>query len=90
MQALEAYRLRLRRKRFLLRALRKRGELSRISDHLDRIGPRDVLLFATLRNEHPRLPHFLRYYRRLGVGHFLLIDNGSEDGGRNTSQHNPT
>ncbi len=81
MQALEAYRLRLRRKRFLLRALRKRGELSRISDHLDRIGPRDVLLFATLRNEHPRLPHFLRYYRRLGVGHFLLIDNGSEDGG---------
>jgi len=81
MQALEAYRLRLRRKRFLLRAMRKGGELACVSDNLRRIVPRDVLLFATLRNEHPRLPHFLRYYRRLGVGHFLLIDNGSDDGG---------
>jgi len=81
MQALEAYRLRLRRKRFLLRAFRKRGQLRCASDNRTRIAPRDILLFATLRNEHPRLPYFLRYYRRLGVGHFLLIDNGSTDGG---------
>ena len=27
-----------------------------------------------------RLPHFLDYYRRLGVDHFLFVDNGSDDG----------
>lgn len=81
MKALEAYRLRLRRKRFLLRAIRKRRELRCVSDNRSAIGPRDVLLFATLRNEYPRLPFFLRYYRRLGIGHFFLVDNGSDDGG---------
>ncbi|RMD93336.1 MAG: glycosyltransferase family 2 protein, partial [Alphaproteobacteria bacterium] len=40
----------------------------------------DVLLFGTLRNEKPRLPYFLDYYRKLGVGHFLFVDNGSDDG----------
>jgi hypothetical protein len=39
----------------------------------------DILLFATLRNEAPRIPYFLDYYRRLGVGHFLFVDNGSTD-----------
>lgn len=42
--------------------------------------PGDVLLFACLRNERIRLPYFLDYYRRLGVGHFLIVDNGSDDG----------
>lgn len=27
-----------------------------------------------------RLPYFLDYYRRLGVDHFLFVDNGSDDG----------
>ncbi|WP_406735670.1 glycosyltransferase family 2 protein [Thioclava sp. GXIMD4215] len=27
-----------------------------------------------------RLPAFLEHYRRLGLGHFLMVDNGSEDG----------
>lgn len=27
-----------------------------------------------------RLPHFLRHYRDMGVGHFLFVDNGSDDG----------
>ncbi len=46
------------------------------------IGPNAVLAFVTIRNEKPRLPYFLNYYRKLGVDHFLFVDNGSTDGGR--------
>ena len=42
----------------------------------------DILLFATLRNERIRLPYFLKYYRNLGVNHFFMVDNGSDDGSR--------
>jgi hypothetical protein len=35
-----------------------------------------------LRNEDARLPWFLTYYRDLGVNHFIMVDNGSTDGGR--------
>ena len=41
-----------------------------------------VIAFVTIRNEKPRLPYFLAYYRKLGVSHFLFVDNGSTDGGR--------
>lgn len=44
------------------------------------IRPNDVRLFAVLRNERARLPHFLDYYRKLGIGHFFMVDNASEDG----------
>ena len=37
---------------------------------------------ACLRNEALRLPFWLRHNRRLGVSHFLIVDNGSEDGTR--------
>lgn len=40
------------------------------------------MLFSTLRNERIRLPYFLRYYRDLGINHFLIVDNGSDDGSR--------
>jgi hypothetical protein len=40
----------------------------------------DVLLFMCLRNELFRLPYFVEYYRKLGVNHFLVIDNNSDDG----------
>lgn len=36
----------------------------------------------TIRNETVRLPYFLDYYRQMGVRHFLVADNGSDDGGR--------
>ncbi len=74
------YKLRLRRKRLLWRAFRKRREILAISRKTDAIKPKDVLLFATVRNEMQRLPYFLSHYRRLGVGHFLIVDNASEDG----------
>jgi len=46
------------------------------------IGPGDILLFATVRNEEVRLPAFLDYYRKLGVGRFFIVDNESTDGTR--------
>lgn len=39
-----------------------------------------VVACLTARNERPRLPFFLDYYRRLGVDRFLVVDNGSLDG----------
>ena len=80
MGLLSRYRLRLQRKRWLLRAGRKRRELTAIAQRTEAIRPGDVLLFATLRNERVRLPYFFSYYRGLGVTHFLLVDNGSDDG----------
>lgn len=77
---MQRYGLRLRRKRALLRAWRRGLELQSRRNRTDRIRPRDVLLFAVLRNERVRLPYFLDYYRNLGVGHFLIVDNASDDG----------
>ncbi|MEP4337975.1 MAG: glycosyltransferase family 2 protein, partial [Roseobacter sp.] len=74
------YKLRLRRKRFLWRAMFKRWQMSRVSLKTQLIQPRDILLFATVRNEMLRLPHFLSHYRKIGVGHFLIVDNASDDG----------
>ena len=80
MGALASYRLRLERKRWRLRALRKRRQLVALQNNTKRIAKDDILLVATVRNERVRLPYFLRYYRQLGIDHFLIIDNGSDDG----------
>jgi hypothetical protein len=37
------------------------------------------VLITTLRNEAFRLPYFLQYYRDLGVEHFIIVDNESDD-----------
>ena len=72
--------MRLRRKRLLIRAFRKRRELTCAFDRTAVIRRGDVLAFTTFRNEKLRLPYFLRYYREHGVAHFLMVDNGSTDG----------
>lgn len=82
MGLLQSYRLRLQRKRGRVRAWRKGRQLTCVNDRTDQIAPSDILVFSTFRNEYPRLPFFLDYYRRMGVSHFLLVDNGSDDGGR--------
>ena len=74
--------LRLARKRWRIRAWRKRRELTAVSLRTEQIAPADILVFSTLRNEKVRLPFFLRYYRNLGVNHFLIVDNDSDDGSR--------
>lgn len=81
MGAWQSYRMRLRRKRAKVRAFRKHFSLRPVVDRTDRIRPGDVLLFSTMRDEHVRLPYFLRYYRDLGISHFLIVDNDSTDGG---------
>ncbi len=73
-------RMRLKALRLQARALWKGRELRRMKR--GRWGRGDILLFSTVRNEAVRLPWFLDHYRRLGVGHFLFIDNASDDGTR--------
>lgn len=51
-----------------------------VQDNTSAIAPTDILLFTVLRNEAVRIPFFLDYYRKLGVNHFLIVDNGSKDG----------
>jgi hypothetical protein len=76
------YGLRLQRKRWIIRGMRKHRDLRSVADRTAAIRPADILLFATFRNENIRLPWFLDYYRDLGVNHFVMVDNGSDDGGR--------
>ena len=75
MGVFQSYRLRLQRKRWRIRAIRKRGELKRVADRTSQIRPDDLLLFCTQRNEGVRLPYFLDYYREMGIGHFFFVDN---------------
>lgn len=75
-----AYRLRWKRRRFLFRIWRKRKQISVKVDRTGGIGKTAILAFVTVRNEVERLPYFLAHYRKLGVDHFLFVDNGSDDG----------
>ncbi len=78
----QSYRLRLQRKRWRIRAFRKRRQLKPVQDRTKQIKKGDILVFSTFRNEDIRLPYFLKYYRDKGVNHFLMVDNDSDDGGR--------
>jgi hypothetical protein len=44
------------------------------------LAPNEISLFARVRNERVLIGQFLDYYRRLGVGRFFIVDNGSSDG----------
>lgn len=76
---LSRYRMRLKRRRFLVRAFRKRHELLAVSNRVNADSP-GILLFCTVRNEIERLPYFLKHYRGLGVQHFVFVVNSSTDG----------
>ncbi|WP_437436885.1 glycosyltransferase family 2 protein [Ruegeria arenilitoris] len=76
----QQYRLRLKRRRLLWRSFRSRHQLTCLQDQTTQIRPGAILAFTTLRNEITRLPWFFRHYRALGVDHFLIVDNGSDDG----------
>ncbi|SDD97852.1 Glycosyl transferase family 2 [Paracoccus isoporae] len=77
---LNALRLRATRQWYLGRALRRRKQVQPVRVLMKTV-PRDAILcFVTQRNEAVRLPFFLDYYRNLGVGHFLFVDNNSDDG----------
>lgn len=72
--------MRWKRRRLIYRSLRKRHELERVAVNLSAIKTAQLVSFTTLRNELLRLPYFLEYYRNLGVQHFLVVDNDSDDG----------
>ena len=65
-------------RRLLVRSLRHRKEISRASKR--QLPQSGVLVFATMRNEMLRIEHWLAHYRALGVAHFLIVDNASDDG----------
>ena len=81
-EAWRAYALRWKRRRLLFRAFRKRRQVVALADRTAEIRKGQILAFVTIRNEALRLPFFLDHYRRLGVGHFLVVDNDSTDGSR--------
>ncbi len=80
MGVIQSYRLRLQRKRWRIRAFRKRRELTLVENRTGQIKRNDLLVFCTQRNERIRLPYFLQYYRDMGVDHFFFVDNDSTDG----------
>ncbi len=69
--------------------MRKLHELRAVSDRTGAIPKEAPVLACTMRNEALRLPWFLDHYRRLGVGHFLMIDNGSTDGSADILRDQP-
>ncbi|PYE84415.1 glycosyl transferase family 2 [Pseudoroseicyclus aestuarii] len=86
---LDAYRLRLQRRRLQLRARRKARELRLVSGRDAPAPAGGVTVFTVFRNEYLRLPHFLDYYRALGVRHFVMVDNASTDGGGDWAARQP-
>ena len=75
MGLIDLWQLRVRRKYLLARALRRRRQLTPVADRTASLHARPILLFSTVRNERIRLPYFLSYYRRLGVEHFLIVED---------------
>lgn len=64
-------------------------EIERAGSETIQIAPQDILCCVAVRNEAARLPHFVDYYRQLGVGRFLVVDNGSADGTRDWLAQQP-
>lgn len=82
MGLISIFRLRLRRQYLLARASHRRRQLTAVANRMPGVRQQPILLFSTIRNERVRLPYFLDYYRKLGVDHFLIVDNASTDGSR--------
>ncbi len=74
------YRLRLLRKKWQIRTLARKKDLTCVKMGENHARPDGIFLFSTMRNEALRLPYFLDHYRKLGVEHFFIVDNGSTDG----------
>ncbi len=55
-------------------------ELMSPLDRVRALGEAPLTVVAVARNEVLLLPHFLAHYRLLGVRHFVIVDNLSDDG----------
>ncbi len=56
--------------------------LTRLNEEPKDLRPGLVAAFMKVRNEMLRLPYCLEYHRQLGVHHFFVVDNDSNDGTR--------
>ncbi|MEP6067367.1 MAG: glycosyltransferase family 2 protein [Paracoccaceae bacterium] len=74
------YKLVWKRRRLLWRAIRSRHVLNPVQNRTSLVSRDAILTFVCVRNEMSRLPHMLDHYRKLGVSHFLIVDNDSTDG----------
>ena len=45
------------------------------------INPESRVLISVMRDENILLEYFINYYKNCGITHFIIVDNGSEDGG---------
>lgn len=52
----------------------------KISFHKDAVGQDDVTLITVVKNDIPRCKLLFSYYRNLGIRHFIVLDNNSDDG----------
>ncbi|MFK7851604.1 MAG: glycosyltransferase family 2 protein [Akkermansiaceae bacterium] len=59
------------------RAAETHGLLQPIFDNTPKIKPNDRILLTMGRDESSRISYFLKYYRNLGIDHFLFVDNAS-------------
>lgn len=67
--------------------VQKAGEsLALLIDRTSSISDDAIILVSCMRNEAFRIPFFLEYYRKVGVNHFIFIDNDSTDGLRELVQ----
>jgi glycosyltransferase involved in cell wall biosynthesis len=55
----------------------------------ENIDPSTPILITVIRNELDRLPDFFLHYRKLGIGKFVVIDNGSTDGSEEYVRRQP-
>lgn len=63
------------------RRIRRHGRnLVPININTSAIASSWCIAVCCVRNEMMRIPNFLAHYRKLGVAHFLIIDNDSTDG----------
>ena len=61
-------------------AFRHGRDLTPVQNNTGRIKKGDHLLFCTLKDEAHRIEFFLDYYKKMGIDHFIFVDNGSTDG----------
>ena len=47
----------------------------------NKINKESRVLICVMRDENILLEHFINYYKNCGITHFIIVDNGSEDGG---------
>lgn len=52
-----------------------------IRNFQSRINSKSRVLISVMRDENILLEYFINYYKHCGITHFIIVDNGSEDGG---------